>query len=132
MDGRSPLDPLSQTIGAISAQVSDLSARVGELKGEILQNRLASQTHREQEIKAWQQVEAELRNIKHEERGLEQKTQIIESKMERVGARLSDVEITIARWQAKLAIVSALAAAGGGVIGIILDGLLTKLVWKII
>ena len=115
------LDQIWQLLGALSAQVTALGGSMGELKAEVLSNRVKATEHREREIRAWEQVEAELRNVKHEHRNFEQKVIALDS-------RLWKVERVILAWQAKMALITGGAAALGGLVGIVADHLVGRLI----
>lgn len=114
MSDRFGIDPLSQMIGTLSAQMSSLTAVVAEVRADVLQNRLKAEAHREREIKAWDQVEAEMRTVKHEHRGFEQKIVILENKISKMDRQLT-------AWQTRFAIFTSCAAALGGVVGFVVE-----------
>lgn len=138
-----PIDPVSQIIGSLSAQVTGLLGAVGELKADILQNRIQAQAHREREIKMWEQVEAELRNVKHDQRGVEQKMVSLTDRYERrlvdvegvlaakiaatdlkvqtTAKELSAIDETIKKWQARLALLAGAGTGVGTLIGILVE-----------
>src|SRR6266851_1460541 len=114
MSDRIGLDPISQLLGALTAQQATMTAQLSELRADVLQNRLKAEEHREREIHAWESVEAELRNVKHEDRAFQQKMIAFEARMEKIEGQLT-------AWQARLGMVTAAAAPVGGIVGIVIE-----------
>lgn len=119
------LDQVSQMLGAQGAQLTSLTGAIGELRAEILQNRVHAQEHREREIREWEKVGAELRNVKHESRATQQDVIVLES-------RLQKVEQQIDVWSGKLSIIGGLAGFAGVVVGGLIEPLIRHAIDRVI
>lgn len=125
------LDPTSQLIGSLSAQISSLAVQLVDMRTEILTNRTKTETRWDELVKQMELIHAEYRNVKHLERALEvsgvaidERLKIIGSRMQRMeddsATRLRKLEDQVLEWRTKLAML----VAGAAVIGTFLSWLL--------
>ncbi len=140
---RASIDPLSQLLGAQTAQIVSLNTTIAELRSDVLQNRLESQRRHDEVSRSLEDVRMEYRTVKHEYRNSEQASEAIKRQLEsindRIAAaanhsearfrdietridtkhaetddRLDFVELTLAGWKGRFAVVVALVIFVGG------------------
>lgn len=114
---QSQIDPISQMLGGLSAQVSALAAQIIDLRSEIVTNRQVNQSRWDDMTKQLDEVKAEYRNVKHAERGAEQKEVALSAWMKGVESRLGKIENVILIWRIRVSTLLAVAVAGGTMLG---------------
>lgn len=107
------VDQISQILGAQGAQLTSLTGAIGELKAEILQNRIRATEHREREIQFWTQIEAELRNVKHDYRNIQTASEGFSLRITRLDERMSKIETKLSVWRGQSAALMGVAAFTG-------------------
>jgi prefoldin subunit 5 len=115
------LDPLSQLIGTLSAQVQAIQGGLADLRAEILQNRVNSQTFRDEELRRLDLVQAEYRNFKHDLRGFEQSGVAIDERLRNLQNRLQTIENTLLVWKTRITVLVAGATGIGAIIGVLIE-----------
>jgi hypothetical protein len=116
----SVLDPLSQLIGGLSAQVQGLASQITDLRAEVVTNRSSNQIRWDDLTKQMDLVQAEYRNVKHMERGLEQEKLLIAQRLQGMDSRLDAIERMILIWRTRYSML----LAGGVALGTFLGGIL--------
>lgn len=122
------LDPLSQLIGGLTAQVSAQNAQMIDLRSEIMTNRAAAQVRWDALAKEIEAVHAEYRNVKHLEQELAQKDIAIDSRLKKVEGRLEAIENTIVIWRVKLSVLMVVGISVGTVVVWALHSVVNRLV----
>lgn len=122
------LDPLSQLIGGLTAQVSAQNAQMIDLRSEIMTNRAAAQTRWDALAKEIEAVHAEYRNVKHLEQDLAQKEIAIDSRLRKVEGRLEAIEDTIVAWRIRLSVLMVIGISIGTIVVWILHGVVGRLI----
>lgn len=122
------LDPLSQMIGALSAQVTNLGSQMVDLRSEILVNRTKTEERWSMLIDDLDEVKAEYRNVKHLERALETSGIAIDERLKLIDNRVRKVEDQLIEWRAKLTVIVIFAVALGTFAGWILQAVLRKVI----
>lgn len=138
-DFRRSLDPLSQLIGAQTAQIAGVSSSVSELRADILQNRLNADVRHTELSKIVEDLRIESRTIKHESRNQEMVRDGIiaqigqlratvqahddhdEERFDGLCARLATLEKIIGDWRSKVALVVGLLLFVGAVLPTLLQ-----------
>lgn len=133
-DLRRSLDPLSQLIGAQTAQIAGVSSSVSELRADILQNRLNADVRHTELSKIVEDLRIESRTIKHESRNQDMAREGIitqirdlankvqahddhdDTRFAALCERLDALETTIEAWRNKLAAIVGLILLVGGVL----------------
>lgn len=115
------LDPLSQLVGGLSAQVQGLSAALIDLRSEIVTNRQQNQARWEDLAGKIDLVQAEYRNVKHSERSLEQEKVLVANQLREIDKRLTEIEGVILVWRTRVAMLVGLAALAGAAFGYVLQ-----------
>ena len=116
----SPLDPISQLLGGLSAQVQGLASQITDLRSEVVTNRSSNQIRYEDLTKQIDLVQAEYRNVKHMERGLEQEKVLLADRLRGLDSRLDAIEQMILIWRTRYSML----LAGGVALGTFLGGVL--------
>lgn len=111
------VDQISQILGAQGAQLISLTGAIGELKAEILQNRIKASDHREREIQFWSQIEAELRNVKHDYRGMQTASEGVSYRIGKLDERIRLIEGRLNVWRGQIAVIIGLTGLAGVVLG---------------
>lgn len=122
------LDPLSQLIGGISAQLAGLSTQIVDLRSDVVTNRNAAQTRSEELARKLDLVQAEYRNVKHLERGIEQEKVALGSRLQKIDNRLDDIEKRIGAiddlllvWQTRVVTLMSIGAGLGVIVGFLIN-----------
>lgn len=128
------IDPISQMIGALGAQVTNLAAQLSDLRSEIMVNRAKSDEHWIDLEKQLDTIYAEYRTVKHLERGLEQLGIAIDDRLKKLSedytkldrkidekhyeneVRLRRIEDTMLQWRAKGGMLLIIGSLFGGLI----------------
>lgn len=118
------LDPLSQLIGAQTAQLSEFGKQLADIRTEIVTNRNNHLTFQQTLSRQFDQLEAELRNVKHDSRGAEQAHQILKAAIDKVANRVEELERLAIAWRARLMIIAAIVTATASVIGLFVPPLI--------
>lgn len=114
------LDPLSQLIGGLTAQVSGLGSQLIDLRSEIVTNRTVNQGRWDELSGKIDAVQAEYRNVKHEERRVEQERIALNALLKGIQDRLEAVEKVILVWRVRVSTIVAIGVAAGAVIGFLI------------
>ena len=114
------IDPLSQLIGSLSAQITNVESQVIDLRSAVIMNR----TENAQRWDALEQkidlVHAEYRTVKHLERGMEQSSIAIDAAMKGLDKRLRTIEDIVLIWRTRLMTLMSIAVAAGALVGSII------------
>lgn len=129
------LDPISQMIGALGAQVTNLSAQLSDLRAEILTNRTEADKRWYNFEGTLDEIKAEYRNVKHVERALEQTGIAIDARLKSFNDKFDDmdmrirhIEDTLLIWRTRAALIVGGGAVLGGIIMYLVQSLLRKFV----
>ncbi len=141
---RASIDPLSQLLGAQTAQVAGLTNTISELRADVLQNRIESQRRHDEINRSLEDVRMEYRTVKHDYRNQEQASEAVKRQLEAINDRISSavnhsetrfrdvearidakhretddrldfVELTLAGWKGRFAVVVSLVIFFGGI-----------------
>lgn len=122
------LDPLSQLIGGLSAQISNVSTQIVELRSDVVTNRNASQTRNEELARKLDLVQAEYRNVKHLERDIAQEKVAIDDRLRKIDDRLADIDGRLGEidklilvWRTRLAMLLSFGAGLGALLGFLIS-----------
>jgi len=126
------LDPLSQLIGAQTAQIAGLAGQLTDLRSEVITNRLASQTWREDVLSKIDLVQAEYRNVKHDYRAVETGHEAISGRLQKMESRLGEIEGIILIWKTRAAVIMAIAIAVGSLLSMIVKPVFEAIITRII
>lgn len=111
------IDPLSQLIGGLTAQVSNIARDITDLRSEVISNRNLSGSWREDMTRKLESVQVEFRSAKHDYRAFEQ------AKIAMDG-RLSELEDMLTKWRIRAAGVIGASAIIGAIMGAIAEPIL--------
>lgn len=122
------LDPLSQLIGGLSAQITSISTQIVELRSDVVTNRNAAQTRSEQLASKLDLVQAEYRNVKHLERNIETEKIALGSRIGKIDNRLDAIETRIGAiddlllvWQTRVVTLMSIGAGLGVIVGFLIN-----------
>ena len=118
------LDPLSQLIGALSAQGADLGRQLSDLRTEVVTNRSQNQLWRDELRSSLETLHAELRNLKYDARGAEQSHVALDARLTRIDSRLSEIEAVITVWKAKATLMISMALSISTLLGFVITGII--------
>jgi chromosome segregation ATPase len=113
------IDPLSQMVGGLMAQASDLSRQMTDLRSEVVTNRSYNQTWRDEWRKALEELHVELRTVKHDYRSAEQASIALNSRLGKIDERLTEIERVVTVWRARATVIGATAVGFGSIAGYI-------------
>ncbi len=157
---RASIDPLSQLLGAQTAQVAALAQTVTELRADVLQNRIESQRRHDEISRSLEDVRMEYRTVKHDYRNQEMAAEAVKRQLESINDRITSstnhnevrfrdvearidtkhndtssrldlVEITLAGWKGRFAVVVSLVIFFGGLLSTLVQPLVTH-IWRVL
>lgn len=117
------LDPLSQLIGTQTAQIAGLASQITDLRSEVITNRSNSQVWRDEMIKQLELIHAELRNVKHLERNIDQDKIALDALLKGITRRLAEIEGVVLVWKTRATMIMAIAIAVGSLLSMIVKPL---------
>ena len=120
------LDPLSQLIGAQTAQIAELGRSLGDIRTEIVNNRNTNLTFQRELDRKFDLLEAELRNVKHDSRSAEFAHQTLKESIDKASTRIANLELLATEWRARITLVAALITGIASVMGLFLPPLIDR------
>ncbi len=108
------LDPLSQLLGGLTNQVSNIARDVGILRDEVITNRSQGTAWREEMTHKLDLVQAEYRNVKHDYRAFETAKVAMDS-------RMKELEAMLTKWRVKATAILTAASLIGAVAGAVTE-----------
>ena len=126
------LDPLSQLIGAQTAQIAGIASQLTDLRSEVITNRLNAQTWREDVLTKIDLAQAEYRTVKHDYRAVETGHAAINGRLQKMEKRLGEIEGIILIWKTRAAVIMTIAIAIGSMLSMIVKPIFEAVVTRII
>ena len=126
------LDPLSQLIGAQTAQIAGIASQLTDLRSEVITNRLNAQTWREDVLTKIDLAQAEYRTVKHDYRAVETGHAAINGRLQKMEKRLGEIEGIILIWKTRAAVIMTIAIVIGSILSMIVKPIFEAAVTRII